>query len=58
MESIKGYAASGAGFLAWAISRAEFDSWVGTLAGVGGLVLVVLTIVDKLRKWNRPPEER
>jgi len=49
--------ATTAGFLAYVITHSDFDRWIGTLAGLAGLILVLLTIVEKLRNWHRKRKE-
>ncbi len=47
-DIVRSIGASALGFVAWAMTHASLDRWLGTIAGALGICLVLLTIAEKL----------
>jgi|GEM_PF-1865865 len=52
-DTLKGIVGSSIGFLAYALTHSDVDKWTGTLAGLFGLALVLLTIGEKVHQWRQ-----
>ncbi len=51
-DTLRGLGASVIGFVAWGITHASVDRWLGTVAALLGICLVLLTIAEKLNQWR------